>query len=334
MSAYPAQPANSRRTTPPARPAPTLTYDEAMSTLQTMFSGWTHEALDKVLRDQQWNMERTIEVILSMDSAPPSASAVSSSSPAEEDDAALARRLSIEWNSAAGPPAPPSSSAAAGTALPTPPPSSPRRGKPTTLPADFLRVPGAHKRSLVSPDQQLMMDEQLARMLQDEPFLNQLRNDPEFRRQQQQQQGGRHRRPSQAGYPADRRPSSVSPSFAAGAEESLDKIRKGLGEMGDTMKRRVNDMYARFKGREAGRAHVPLSEQEGGEEEGEVVLFQPVAQGGGGGGGAGVGGQPPLPPQQQGGGGGGGGEGVGRGASGEEEVVFSSSSLEESRKMV
>ena len=97
------------------------------------------------------------------------------------------------------------------------------RGTPTILPSDFLRIPGRNYSSdniiatsssaaVTNNNEQLpvnsngMTDEQLARMLQDELFQEELRNNPEFshlahggglggqqpraRQQQQQQQQG------------------------------------------------------------------------------------------------------------------------------------------------
>ena len=67
------------------------------------------------------------------------------------------------------------------------------KGLPTVLPPDFLRIPG-RKYPVSSPNAildersgsganmqgQMMTDEQLARMLQDELFQEELRNNPEF----------------------------------------------------------------------------------------------------------------------------------------------------------
>jgi len=96
------------------------------------------------------------------------------------------------------------------------PPHHEGRGTPTTLPSDFLRIPGRNydiatsSSAVTNNNEQLpvnsngMTDEQLARMLQDELFQEELRNNPEFshlahgggrgqqpraRQQQQQQQG-------------------------------------------------------------------------------------------------------------------------------------------------
>lgn len=64
------------------------------------------------------------------------------------------------------------------------------RGIPTVLPSDFLRIPGrkypASNATAVSDPRpavlgsQVMSDENLARMLQDELFQEELRNNPEF----------------------------------------------------------------------------------------------------------------------------------------------------------
>jgi len=84
-----------------------------------------------------------------------------------------------------------------------PPPGTKGRGTPTVLPSDFLRIPGqkypvssstttsttASSSSISDPIAsangpggfgQMMTDEQMARMLQDELFQEELRNNPEF----------------------------------------------------------------------------------------------------------------------------------------------------------
>ena len=142
------------------------------------------------------------------------------------------------------------------------------------------------------------MDAQLARMLQDEQFLASLRDDPEYQRaaaasgynnaryrpssagpgiggplypnQHQQPQPPSHRRPrtsSAPGYPAagggGRGPRASSP-----AEESLEKVRKTLGQMGGSVKRRMGDLYDRFLNSKSSR-HQQLED----EADAEVVLF-------------------------------------------------------------
>jgi len=86
--------------------------------------------------------------------------------------------------------------APAPTPLPTPP--QPKgRGTPTTLPRDFLRIPGhatptTNATSSPAPgNSQMISDEQLARMLQDELFVSELANNPEFAHIATNQRGGR-----------------------------------------------------------------------------------------------------------------------------------------------
>mmetsp|Transcript_6334 Transcript_6334/g.15762 ORF Transcript_6334/g.15762 Transcript_6334/m.15762 type:complete len:382 (+) Transcript_6334:77-1222(+) len=83
-------------------------------------------------------------------------------------------------------------------AAPNPPAGTKGRGTPTVLPSDFLRIPGrkypssssaANSSGISEPIAlasgpggmgQMMTDEQMARMLQDELFQEELRNNPEF----------------------------------------------------------------------------------------------------------------------------------------------------------
>ncbi|KAL7552496.1 hypothetical protein ACHAWF_015743, partial [Thalassiosira exigua] len=85
----------------------------------------------------------------------------------------------------------------AAAARPKPPAGTKGRGTPTRLPPDFLRIPGRKYPVANTPTSnnvsapiasasgpggmgQMMTDEQLARMLQDELFQEELRNNPEF----------------------------------------------------------------------------------------------------------------------------------------------------------
>ena len=104
-------------------------------------------------------------------------------------------------------------------AAPTPPAGKKGRGTPTVLPSDFLRIPGrkypsasttATSNAISDPIAsaagpggmgQMMTDEQMARMLQDELFQEELRNNPEF----SHLAGRRNPSARSAGYPGDRR---------------------------------------------------------------------------------------------------------------------------------
>lgn len=65
---------------------------------------------------------------------------------------------------------------------PSPPAGTKGIGTPTTLPKDFLRIPGRTPDTALdsASSGQQMTDEQMARMLQDELFQEELRNNPEF----------------------------------------------------------------------------------------------------------------------------------------------------------
>ena len=43
-----------------------ITYDEAMQTLQVMFPEWDKDMIVAIFQNNNYHMERTIEVILSM----------------------------------------------------------------------------------------------------------------------------------------------------------------------------------------------------------------------------------------------------------------------------
>ena len=128
------------------RLAPKLSFEDAIQTLQSMFQGWTRVALTDMLQANNLNMELTIESILAI-GAPPD-------------------RFGGHSNTSSGLP----------DMMIDATPDDSKRGHPVVLPDDFLRVPGASKA------QQMEADEQLARMLQDELFLRELRDNPEFQR--------------------------------------------------------------------------------------------------------------------------------------------------------
>lgn len=169
-----------------------ITYEEALGTLTSMFTiPWTEDSLDAVLRHFEGHMENTVDAVLSHGDADPAIlvnrlEASQSGTTMEDMDAQLARKLSFS----AG--APEGFSAAHSTTnftashsttnnmntFPAPaaaqsnPSSTKMRGTPTALPPDFLRISGTVN--------SVSEDEALARMLQDELFSEELRNNPEF----------------------------------------------------------------------------------------------------------------------------------------------------------
>lgn len=139
-----------------------ITYEEALATLQSMFAEpWTRDTLDLVLRHQKGHMENTVDLILRHGNNDPEKlveqleSGIDPRQSSAAGDEELARQLSLGRN------------------VDTTSRSS--KGKPTTLPEDFLRVPG------VAPGgNNLDDDEALARMLQDELFTDELRRNPDL----------------------------------------------------------------------------------------------------------------------------------------------------------
>lgn len=225
----------------------TISYEEALQTLQSMFSpqGYTQQQLDTILRHHGGHMENTVECILVHgDGAPEELIARLNNSTAAaggggavnniDADEELARQLAAEdrtngnnnnyarttTNNAAAAAArrqqlqdqrrPMASTVSAPKSPSRQPPQHQQapagtkgRGTYTTLPPDFLRIPGRNYPATTSTaaaaagaatNSNGMTDEQLARMLQDELFQEELRNNPEFshlahgRRQQPQQQ--------------------------------------------------------------------------------------------------------------------------------------------------
>jgi len=207
-----------------------ISYEDALATLQSMFTGYTAQQLDTVLRHQGGHMENTVSILLNHgDESPealmqklptlPTGGGGGGGGSADMDaDERLARQLAAEYDRQPRTSAIGSSSSSIGT-IPTSnrsnfnsnipdfrtpvteqptsqqPSSAGTKGKglPTVLPSDFLRIPG-RKYSPSSPNDaipnarpgpgasmgQMVTDEQLARMLQDELFQEELRNNPEF----------------------------------------------------------------------------------------------------------------------------------------------------------
>jgi hypothetical protein len=148
-----------------------ITYEEALATLQAMFGEpWTRETLDKVLRHEKGHMENTCDRILNHGSQDPQLliAKLSGPDPQLALDEQLARQLASGSRGGSK-----KSSAAVKNG----------RGTPTDLPDDFLRIPGfKHTSSSAAAggSNQVMDDAQLARMLQDELFSEELARNPDF----------------------------------------------------------------------------------------------------------------------------------------------------------
>lgn len=159
-----------------------ITYEDALATLTSMFGPpWTQETLDAVLRHYQGHMENTVDCVLRHGDGDPQvliAQLHSGKTPEDvnsELDEQLALQLAQEEGSRRR--AAPTQPTTSQPPLSAPQPTKKGRGTPTELPPDFLRIPGA---DVTTTSSSMDSDEALARMLQDELFAQELRNNPEF----------------------------------------------------------------------------------------------------------------------------------------------------------
>ncbi|CAK4082883.1 unnamed protein product [Aphanomyces euteiches] len=186
--------------------------ETALATLSVLFESYDKETLLAVLEANEGHLERTIDTLLAM----------------QEDR---------ETASAAGLAPPPQ------TTLPPPPPQpSTSYSRRTTLPDDFLRVPG----SQVSSDQEAQ-DRMLAEMLQNEMFRQEIQADRDF----SSYIGADGRR-----YFVERGPPEKS-AFEV-ANETLSAVGTKISSMSGAMKNKISQMYARFQSRHASADHRPL----------------------------------------------------------------------------
>lgn len=228
-----------------------ISYEEALATLQAMFTDpWTRESLDAVLRHEKGHMENTCELILQHGDKDPQILVdrlkAGGPEPQVAMDEELARRLS---DSRASSRQQSSSNASGG------------RGTPTTLPADFLRLPGYRP----SPSEtnrtaatgnaaggQPMDDETLARMLQDELFSEELARNPDFahlagqRRSQQRGRSAPRISSSNARLPAAQPGAPLQNPF-----EGVNVMQK-ISSMGDGARRRLQLFANNFENKMKG----------------------------------------------------------------------------------
>jgi hypothetical protein len=154
-----------------------ITYEEALSTLQNMFGEpWNRDSLDAVLRHQKGHMENTVDMILRHGNKDPDIlidqiengiDPIRSETAADEQ---LARQLARQTTPL------PANAILSGSLPSANEHVHAGKGKPTTLPEDFLRPPGYTPGMTNSVSD----DEALARMLQDELFTEELRRNPDF----------------------------------------------------------------------------------------------------------------------------------------------------------
>lgn len=225
-----------------------ITYEQALGTLTAMFkTPWTEDSLDTVLRHFEGHMENTVDAVLTHGDGDPQLliQRLESGTNQEELDEQLARELAngtqqqhtgsmssnsnnmnnrnvnrMSSHSGMSP------SRGGGAAATNQSSSKKGRGIVTSLPDDFLRIPGNNGN--------ISSDEALARMLQDKLFADELRNNPEFAHLAQ---GGR----------ANRNFATVQRGRAAGNQNDGPNIMEALGSMGENAKRRLQELANKVK---------------------------------------------------------------------------------------
>mmetsp|Transcript_5563 Transcript_5563/g.5747 ORF Transcript_5563/g.5747 Transcript_5563/m.5747 type:complete len:303 (-) Transcript_5563:278-1186(-) len=205
----------------------TVSYDDAIEMLQSMFETWDKETLVEIFRGNDCHMERTIECILSMEGGgdidpPPSANAAPAPTAANVNDSLL----DYGYDSDPVLPIPPSATSRNIEQQVPENNISNNRGVRIILPDDFLRPPGYS---------QMIGDEQLALMLQDEMF----------RKEVMSSMG-----PNGVPLPPTQRRAQVPPvgpgTPGHGPPDVGDAIVKGIQNMGDEMKKQLSALAMRF----------------------------------------------------------------------------------------
>ncbi len=228
-----------------------ITYEQALGTLTSMFSSpWTEESLDTVLRHFEGHMENTVDAVLTHGDLDPQLliKRLESGANQEDLDAQLARELANGTQPFSSPNPSMSSTAttrsnrlssassiSSNSSTSTPTTSNNRhvapaykkgRGTPTTLPDDFLRIPGnAH----------ISSDEALARMLQDKLFAEEIKRNPEFAHLAQGGPGGQNR-----SYPGWGRSNHQQ-------QNEGPNIMEALGNLGENAKKRLQELAVKVK---------------------------------------------------------------------------------------
>mmetsp|Transcript_24712 Transcript_24712/g.30391 ORF Transcript_24712/g.30391 Transcript_24712/m.30391 type:complete len:277 (-) Transcript_24712:405-1235(-) len=212
-----------------------ITYEEALGTLTSMFSApWTEENLDTVLRHFEGHMENTVDAVLTHGDADPQLliQRLQSGMNQADMDAQLARELAASdsqpqqqqqqqqqpGNSGMN---------SGGGAVPK---WKKGRGTSTSLPSDFLRIPG----NATTTNADLAGDEALARMLQDKLFADEIKNNPEFAHLAGKRRG------------ASMNSSGASQRFRVNQNEGPD-IMKALGSMAETSKKKLQELASKVK---------------------------------------------------------------------------------------
>ena len=220
-----------------------ITYEEALSTLTSMFGDasppWTEQQLDAVLRHHEGHMENTVETVLGHGDGDPDELVERLQNP---------RSVGAAGGSSSGATTPIASNESSGGSGSSGNNNTRKlRGIKTELPPDFLRIPGYHDHLIDGEvSDTIDADEQLARMLQDELFAQELRNNPEFAHLAGSSGRGRSAAGGAVGgFPGSRRPGSTSAAATANAQPVMGPaVIDRLGEMGENAKKRLT-LFAR-----------------------------------------------------------------------------------------
>lgn len=225
-----------------------ITYEEALATLEAMFADpWTRQSLDVVLRHEKGHMENTCDLILEHGERDPQVLVdrlrAGGPEPQVAMDEQLARRLAEPPRSSRDSSGRSSNNSNSNTAYQG-------RGTPTTLPSDFLRLPGYRPPSSTGAGtnrtaprtaggaEPPMDDETLARMLQDELFSEELARNPDFAHLAGRQQRQRSTRTRGVSASNARLPSAQAGAPLQNPFEGVNVMQK-ISSMSDGARRRL-----------------------------------------------------------------------------------------------
>lgn len=196
----------------------------SLAALRDMFPSWDAAILSELLEANGGDLESTVDMALTMEAPPPA--------PAQAE-------------TARSPPSPRRASSSRNEPSPRRSSSSSARRSRVQLPEDFLRLPTdgqvVVERALSAQEQR---DAELAAMLQNEIFRDQLFADEEFSSHFRDHRGvgpSAARRPSQATAPEKSASEIASETFSAMSDK--------FSTMSEVMKRKMHEVYLQFQTR-------------------------------------------------------------------------------------
>lgn len=190
----------------------------SLAALRDMFPSWDEAILSELLEANGGDLESTVDMALSMEAPPP------------------------QTQTTQPPPSPRRASSTRAGPTPRRTTSSARRSR-VQLPDDFLRLPTdgqvVVERALSAQEQR---DAELAAMLQNEIFRDQLFADEEFSSHFRDHRG--------VGPSAARRPSQAPEKSASEiASETFSAMSDKFSTMSEVMKRKMHEVYLQFQTR-------------------------------------------------------------------------------------